>query len=165
MQNSNYSLYYLRPTIVCELSMIIRGIKKVVKPFVDFPKWMGLKDVKVNASMLFSNVKAIFTYNKTNRTETFENAVVRLGLTEKDLVERSQQYKYTAMVYLGLALVTLAYAVFLLIGQHYLGGLPAACIAMLFLVFAFRNHFWFFQIRRRKLGCTVKEWFNYIIGK
>jgi intracellular multiplication protein IcmV len=145
--------------------MIIRGIKKVVKPFVDFPKWMGLKDVKVNASMLFSNVKAIFTYNKTNRTETFENAVVRLGLTEKDLVERSQQYKYTAMVYLGLALVTLAYAVFLLIGQHYLGGLPAACIAMLFLVFAFRNHFWFFQIRRRKLGCTVKEWFNYIIGK
>ncbi len=145
--------------------MILRGLKKIAKPFLDFPTWMGAKDIKANTAMLFSAIKTIFTYNKPSQKETFAAAMIRLGLTENDLVQSSKQYKYMAVIYLGLAIITLLYAIFLLVKQHYLGGVPALCITLLFLVLAFRNHFWFFQIRQRKLGCTVREWFNYIIGK
>lgn len=137
----------------------------MVKPLVDFPKWMGAKDIKANTAVLFSAIKTLFTYNKPSQKETFEAAMMRLKLTENDLARTSKQYKHMALINLSLAIITLLYAVFLLIERHYLGGMPALGITLLFLVLAFRNHFWFFQIRQRKLGCTVREWFNYIIGK
>jgi intracellular multiplication protein IcmV len=29
---------------------------------------------------------------------------------------------------------------------------------------AFRAHFWYFQTKQRKLGCTIQEWLNAGVG-
>jgi intracellular multiplication protein IcmV len=39
-------------------------------------------------------------------------------------------------------------------------SLISFCLALYALTQAFRFHFWLFQLRNRKLGCSIKEWMN-----
>ena len=53
-----------------------------------------------------------------------------------------------------------AYTVYLIAHGHWYS------VTVSFLLFAFliistlRSHFWIFQIKQRKLGCTIEEWLN-----
>lgn len=170
MQNSNYSLYlqqlfnYILHNMKF-IKSIFRGVKKVAKPFIDFPTWMGLSQLKENAGALYKSIKTSFVIDKGRYNETFEQAVKRLHLSEQDIQNRSQQFKILALVYLVLGLGIICYGLVLLYLHYYSGGFAAIAIACTSLALSFRNHFWFYQVKQRKLGCSVMEWFKSLVGK
>ncbi len=67
---------------------------KAFKPFVNFPQWMGWKQINASSRDLKDLAKAVFRI-KLEKTEdgkpveeTFEQAMARLNITEEQLVER-----------------------------------------------------------------------------
>lgn len=139
---------------------IIRGTKKALKPLVNFPKWMDTRRVAESAGVIAGLIKHIFTPRKAKRKETFETAIKRLKLTEEILKERQKEFKRLYILFIIISFLALAYTIDLFFSGYIRAGLIAIVISGVALVQIFRYHFWFFQIRKRKLGCTFSEWFK-----
>lgn len=92
--------------------------------------------------------------------ETFEQAIKRLGITEQGLEERKKMYGIQVIIYLLTGIGALIYAVFLVRAGEYMGMLMAFLAGGLAFAYAFRSHFWLFQLKQRRLGCTFKEWLS-----
>ncbi len=97
---------------------------------------------------------------KANTVETFEEAMQRLDLTEEDLIERQKEFTRLCYFFLALAMVVVAYALYAAFTGTMMSSLISFCLALYALTQAFRFHFWLFQIKNRKLGCSIKEWMN-----
>lgn len=92
--------------------------------------------------------------------ETFAQAMKRLGLTEEQLQKRRKIFQIQLGIYsLGAIAVTI-YMAFLLSAGHWISVWSCAVIIIFLAVNALKCHFWLFQIKQRKLGCTIKEWLN-----
>lgn len=139
---------------------IARGFGKVIKPLVNFPAWMGWKQIKDGAVAIKAISKTLVPSSKASRRkETFEQAVARLRLSEADLQQRMKQFRMMALLYLAMGVGLFAYAIYLFINFSFMAGLLSSVLTALALALFFRQHFWYFQMKQRKLGCTVKEWF------
>ena len=92
--------------------------------------------------------------------ETFEEAARRLELTKADLKRKEKAFLRSALIYFFGGILVCLYALY----QFYTGsviiGLITFLASTMFFVHAFICHFKFFQIKKRKLGCTFKEWFD-----
>lgn len=139
---------------------IVRGIGKLAKPFVNFPQWMGWGQISSAGKTIKETGQSLFEKPKANRQESFEQAVARMHLSEKDLQQRMQTFLRMTMIYGAFALALFAYVIYLVITAHFAAAFLSLILTVLALTLAFRQHFWYFQIKQRKLGCTVKEWFN-----
>jgi len=137
---------------------ITRGIGKVVKPLVNFPRWIGVSSLKQTAQALGKEAKSAFTEQKPEHQETYAEAIERLGLSTADVQRRMQWLLRFAMVYVGLASLIFIYALYLLISGHVAAGLLSLVITVFVLTLAFREHFRYFQMRTQHLGCTFKDW-------
>ena len=84
----------------------------------------------------------------------------RLELTEADIVDRQREFTRLCYFFIALALLIVIYALYMAFQRNMTTSLISFCLAMYALTQAFRFHFWLFQLRNRKLGCTVKEWMN-----
>ena len=95
------------------------------------------------------------------RSESFEHAVAKFDLDEKTLQAKAKGLERLSYTLAGLACFLFFYTVY----QICFGSLRGAIIAFveigLALVLAFRYHFWSYQIKERKLGCSVKDWFKH----
>ena len=96
---------------------------------------------------------------KAKRTETFEEAMVRLRLSKADISQRTQEFKRLFIIFLVIFIVLLSYTVYLLSEGSIRPGLVSLVLTFIVLAQIFRYHFWLFQIKQRKLGCTLREWF------
>ena len=103
-------------------------------------------------------VKNLFVVQQTNINESFDEAITRLELDE--ITKQAQtEFHYTAIFYGMLSPQPLA------IVPGYCGtNTTRACIlaSVLGLVmgaFWFREHFWYIQMKQRRLGLTLSEWF------
>ncbi len=139
---------------------ILSGIKKIVKPFVDIPSWMGYKQIAEGGRGIVGNIRSLFVPKTTENTETFEAAMERLKLTEADLAQRQKEFKRLIIIFSLLAIVFLVYTFYLLWVGVVTGGVACFGLTILILSYSFRYHFWLFQIRQRKLGCTLREWLD-----
>lgn len=136
------------------------GIKKTIKPFVDVPKWVGYRQLVKSNRELFSFAKKFFVPEQASTEESFEAALLRLKVTEADLVQRLKEFKRLMWIWLILLLVCIAYSIHLL-SQHALRGFfPCIGLSLVILTQVFRYHFWIFQIKHRRLGSTFRDWFN-----
>ena len=140
---------------------ISRGIKAYFKPFVNVRGWMGVDNLAEQTRYITSTSKAVFKTQKgTGRVETFEQAMQRMQLTEQDIWQRQQEFMRLAAIFFVVMLVTLSYAFYLLSVGKFLGGIVAGGVTAITLAMAFRYHFWYVQTKKRKLGCTFKEWLD-----
>lgn len=154
--------------------MAIRQLLKVNrKTFFDPSSWLGYDNLKDNNRTLFGILKDSFTPARPVREETFEHAMKRLGLTEKDIKATEESYRSYALVFLLFAIVVFAYTFYLFFSHiisHVFGFrtitalILGASTTMLLLSQAFKYHFWAFQIKKRKLGATVEEWKRSVFG-
>jgi intracellular multiplication protein IcmV len=139
---------------------IISGTAKLVKPFVNFPKWMGVKylggSVKVSAQIL----RDLTTPKKATRQETFEQALLRLRISEQDLAVRAQQLFWLFLLFSALALAIFGYTCYLFSQSAYRGGCAGFVVMAIAATLAFKHHFWLFQIKQRRLGCSWREWLH-----
>ena len=123
-------------------------------------KWMSLSYVKDISGRTQYIVKDLIVPKKSTRIESFEEALIRLKLTEADITQRTIEFTRLVYLFLSLALIIISYAIYMIFKGSPVVGLIALCIALYTLSQAFHFHFWLFQMKNRKLGCTLSEWFH-----
>lgn len=140
--------------------MALKDVVKVSrKTFFNPRGWFGYDQVKSGFMVTWGVIRGLFIADQPTRTETFSEAMQRLNLTEEDVQSTAQHYFMYACLFLVLCVLTACASLYYLF--HH--GSLSACLlgfatAALFLSQAFRYHFWYFQIKVRKLGCTLAEW-------
>lgn len=140
--------------------MPIKDVFKVSrKTFFDPAAWIGTSTVKRHftdtwriAGWLFRRPAA------SEREEEFSDALKRLKITKADFHERVAGYRFSIAIYIVMSLFTAGLLGYFLVKGAFLDVLFCVAAIALFLSQAFKYHFWLFQIRSRKLGCTIKEW-------
>jgi len=145
------------------MSTIKEEAKKAVKisrkTFFNPRGWLGYDSLKVQTQAILGFASGIFTVSEPTRSETFEQAMQRLNLTEQSLQQKLSFYLIFATVFALSGVATILFGFWLLIYHKTFSGFVLSIpSAGLLLVNAFRYHFWAFQIKHRKLGCTFAEW-------
>lgn len=94
------------------------------------------------------------------KTESFDRTASKFNLDEKHLETKALGLKRLSYSLIGVATFLFFYCIY----QLMFGSFKTAIISLvemgIALVLAFRYHFWHYQIKQRKLGCSVKEWFK-----
>jgi intracellular multiplication protein IcmV len=133
-------------------------IKRVFNP----RKWMGYDEVKQSGHQVMDMARNLTTVRKPTRKETFEESVKRQNLTEKDLKARMKALFITSWVYLGFGIALFFYGLYALTYLSLFAVLVCFILSAIALALAYRDSFFYFQMKKRKLGCTVAEWIKFI---
>jgi intracellular multiplication protein IcmV len=143
---------------------IIQGTKRILKPLVDFPTWMGYRTLVDNGKAVITGVKELFAPPQPERTESFEQAIERLGLTEKDIQLRKNVFLGFSIFWGLLTIGAFAYTCWLFFNGGFKGGLLGLSLSLFAAILCFRYHFWYFQVKNRLLGASFTLWFNALFG-
>lgn len=136
------------------------GAKKVVKPFVNVPQWIGYDIFRSMTKWVAGLFRQFFILRRAQSVETFEQAIQRLNLTENDITERIRQFERQFLLWIIVFLGVFSYSTYLAWSGSTRGFVVGLSVGLFVLSQAFRCHFWLFQLRSRKLGCSLSEWWN-----
>lgn len=139
---------------------IPRFIVYLTKRMFDVPTWIGYKQIVETTKEFGQLITNTFTPKKAEKVETFEEALKRLKLTEKDVRDRIKSFTFLCIFWAVLSVAVLAYGIYMADVGSWLSFLACLSITLVCLTQAFRFHFWLFQIKQRRLGCTFREWLN-----
>jgi intracellular multiplication protein IcmV len=142
---------------------ILQGVKQFFKPLVDVSTWVGYRTLVDNGKSVIKNTKRIFTPppgEGEGEPETFQQAASRLQLTENDIQKQEKTFLILAIFWLVVALLLLAYALWLFTHGGFMAGLLALSLVFLASTLVFRYHFWHYQIKKRTLGSNFQQWLN-----
>lgn len=143
-----------------------RRTRKLFKTVAHFnPRaWADYDRMRETSQSLWQRIRRLFVPQKARYSTSFEEKTNQLQLTEIDLKKRMQGLLFLSILMLLLAGAFFSYCLYQLWLGHYLAVMVSAMVTLLTLALAFRYHFWYFQIKQRKLGCTIREWFNGLRG-
>lgn len=133
---------------------------KVLARIFKIRVWFDWDRMKSFTVFLLDGFKKLFVPQKETGGESFTLAQQKYNLTDADLL-----IKQNALLRLSIIMVTVACLIFIYAIYHFFygtfkAGMVSIIITMIALVLAFRYHFWYFQIKSRKLGCTLREWYK-----
>jgi intracellular multiplication protein IcmV len=142
--------------------MAIKDVFKVNrKTFFNPRGWIGYDELANQTQNIWDILKNLIAPAKPQRKESFTEAMQRLNLTEADLKEKSQTFINYTIGFILLGFCSFIFSFYYLLHHHTIAGfLIGLAVTILFATQAFRFHFWHFQIKHRKLGCTFAEWRN-----
>jgi len=83
-----------------------------------------------------------------------------MNLNEQDLSKRAKEFKTLVIVFGLFTIFLLVYTGHLFFNGHYQGAIVSIGVTFISLAQLFRNHFWLYQLKQRRLGCSVSEWFR-----
>lgn len=140
-----------------------RGIGKAARSFgrtfVNVPGWLGLGSMKSPTKAIIQQSKTLYTPPpKGNQQETFEQAVERLQLTEKDLQERVNTLQWEAILSLAMTIMLFAYSLYLIWRLHVVVAFIALGVVLLFGLKYLKARFRIAQIKQRRLDLSFKQW-------
>lgn len=143
-----------------------RVAKHAVKTVANFPGWLSLSFLRdVTGGLIAfiaptygSYVKPLPDDIKDDRSVRFKEAMAKMNISEADLVTRTLNLKRQALFFAIMAFLGLVYAVYLLATGSYVATLLAVLVSVLFFLRVCTCRYWLFQIKERKLGCTLREW-------
>lgn len=135
-------------------------IGRIFSSVFNFRSWLDYERIRAFTQYLVNVLKKMFVPQKYVATESFEQAMLRQNISEKDLVARK-----TALYRLSILMCFFAFLIFIYTGYQLFYGsyravLVSIVVMLIALVLAFRYHFWYFQIKERKLGVTLREWYK-----
>lgn len=140
-----------------------RAVGRVLKPLVNVPAWIGWQSLKEDQARLRRLAKSVLTPEETlteRHRESFEEAVARLGMSEAAISARQRYCKRLATLYVCIALVLLFYAFYVwIVFGAFFGFLMTLIAVWIALALGFRQHFWYTQMKVRRLGLSFREWF------
>jgi intracellular multiplication protein IcmV len=145
-------------------AMAIWGrVKKVGKPLVDAPRWMGAEELRDNFVSILGLIKRYFVLKPraSSVAESFDESIERQNLDAAQLKVVQQRFLFLAAFALVLAIAVLIYTVYLYFHADWQAVMLSFVIFCMVLSFAFRHHFWWYQMRTRQLGVSFSEWFRY----
>lgn len=106
-------------------------------------------------------LRRLFVIQQPKRRESFTQAQQRLQLDESQIQTKMRAFKRLASIMLIVAIFVFSYSCIRLIQGHWHSAIFSFVLTTVSLTLAFRYHFWFFQVKQRKLGCSFEEWFKY----
>lgn len=138
----------------------ISRIGRILNRLINIRAWADWDRIRSSALFLLNSIKFYFVPDKGEMKETFEEAKKRLNLSDADLLERQNGFLMVCRVMLVWAVLFFIYAMYLFYYMSIIGGVLSLVVMFIALTFAFRYHFWSFQIKERQLGCTIHQWFK-----
>ena len=136
-----------------------RGIRYWTRSIFNVSRWVGWHNIKQNASNIQSLYNTLFKTNPVSLyRETFEQAVERMGLVEDDIDRVKKNYFRYSCLFLVLFILGLLYHAYLIYHEYWAASIVMCSIDFMLFAFWFREHFWYTQMKVRRLGLTVKEW-------
>lgn len=146
----------------------VSSIGRILFPFrnikANCKRMLGWDQLKGSASNAYSAARDVWDrdkHRKTVRQETFEQAVARLKLSESDLARRQKSFFRTSLLFLSIAVLVFLYAVNLFLSGLLLATFISLVLVAMALALAYRDHFWYTQMKHRRLGLTFKNWVDY----
>lgn len=136
-------------------------IKRIWRNNSSVSDWSGWSSVKNNAETIGSIVKGMGKPDESDAfvAKTFEEAVKHYGLSEADLKKRMRAHLYSAIFSLIFGILAVIWSIHLLIGKSmFFSALVSLGLSLLMFSYAFREHFFYFKIKERRLDCTVAQW-------
>ena len=137
----------------------------VLRSYIPITSAIGPENYKKSFESCKSIIKDVFKRSKATNPETFDEALERMSITEVDLKKRYIDYQKMYYLFMFLSLGLFFYSFYLLFIGYYFALFLGLAVTALSLVQAFKRHFWMFQVRQRRLGCTFREWWNDLNGK
>ena len=146
--------------------MAIRQLFKVSrKTFFNPTGWLNYRVLEDQSKTVWDIFRNIFSVTQPARKETFKEAMNRQGLTDKDIDEGAYIYRVYAFFFLFLGILAILYAFYLIIKHGtFAGWLLSIAVSALCLGQAFKFDFWSYQMRKRHLGATFKDWKRDLLG-
>lgn len=140
------------------MKIITKPIRFIGRHFLNVRRWMAYDYLKNNAKTIYKQGSQVFAGSKAQKPESFNQAVDRLHLNDKDLQVRFDNCRKTFYLFATIASALALYTLYMLIRHSFAGALLGAAVTTLIGLHAFKYHFWMFQIKHKKLGCTFNEW-------
>src|SRR3990167_9505220 len=144
--------------------MIFSLIKKVsvgtIKTVANVPAWLSYRYMRGNTKGMINYVRPFYTKPSLEGKQrtTFEEVVEQYKLTDDDLALRMKSLRWQSFLFIVLSILSLLYMIYLFSDLHILAGIISLTITALLLIKWCTCRFWMFQIRERKLGCSIQEW-------
>lgn len=89
---------------------------------------------------------------------SFEEAMKKYGMTEADVRKSMNGHLQTAIVCLVFSVGAFVWMFYLLFIGMILSSVVSLSLSALMAAYGFREHFHYFQMKQRRLTCTVNEW-------
>src|SRR3990167_8896481 len=129
------------------------------KTFFNPTGWIALESIKTYNRTIWGVLKPSFSTPKADRRETFDEAMTRQNLTEQDIQRTRQRYRYFALFFVILGVISFCYSFYLLFSRgSFTGFFLGMAVCSLFFAETYQYDFWALQIERRQLGLTFADW-------
>lgn len=132
---------------------------KLLSSILNFRAWIDYDRSKAALKYITDGLKRLFV-PQVQQARDFEEVVEEYGLTEETLQKRAQSLRKIAIRMLFIACLIFAYTIYLLFTGIFMAFILSLVVTCIALTVSFRYHFWYFQIKQRKLGCTIGEWYR-----
>lgn len=139
-------------------------IGRVLSHIINLRSWFDWDRMKSLTLFLWYGAKKFFVPQQGTEKESFEAAKKRLHLTDADLLVRQKGLLRVSILMVVFAFLFLLYALYHFYCHSIKGGILSLVVMLVALTLAFRYHFWYFQIKERKLGCSIHEWYKNLMG-
>ena len=121
----------------------------------------GVKSHAQNLKCLAKEIKDLDSSDKSTNCNSFDD-LSKLGITEEKLVKAKESCYKLSLFSLALACFLIIYLTFCMIKMYYMSSVVTFLLVMVLFGLAFRYHFWYMQVTKRRLGCTFRDWLNFL---
>ena len=125
----------------------------------------GVKEHAKKLQGLAKDIKSLDSSDgKGSACNSFDD-LSKMGITEEKL-QKAKKTCYKMSIFSALiAIFLMFYLTFCVIKMYYMSCIIIFLLAMVLFGLAFRYHFWYMQVTKRRLGCTFRDWLNFLFSK
>lgn len=145
-------------TVIRTPGVTYRAARGLYKNFFNVSAWLSFDYMKNSFASMYALLKSIFQKPESTRQESFEQAMLRMNLSEKDIDQRYEQSKRLSWLYATMMSVIWAYSLYLFLVAPLLSGALAFVVGGICALKFVKMRFWMYQIRERRLGCSLRDW-------
>lgn len=135
-------------------------VGKLLSSIFNLRLWFDWERMKSFTLYLGNGLKQLFVPQRDKQTESFDEAAKKLDITDASLLAKQKALLRLSVIMVCAAGLIFGYAGYQLYHGSFKAVIVSLIVMMIALTLAFRYHFWYFQIKHRKLGCTFDEWFK-----
>lgn len=148
-----YPRIFMKSTPESRIASLLKRIFKI-------GYWSDAERVKSFFQYIQALFQRLFVIESTATQESFEAVQAHLKLTDEALFIKQQALFRLSLLMFVFALFMFGYTVYQCFHGYFFAIVLSFIVSLLALAFAFRYHFWYFQIKQKKLGCSLHVWFT-----
>jgi intracellular multiplication protein IcmV len=122
---------------------------------------MDLDRISTSFSYILTQSQRIFSVTQAEeKKQSFAEMKKKFNLSDEQLNKQQQRLYLLGLFLMVCALMVSGVAVYYFIQGFWRAGMLSLVVMGIACVLAFRYHFLAFEIKQRKLGCSVSDWFK-----